>query len=81
MADVILDYAVAEQARAAALGECVEPTVFRSETTGYARWSTYAQTTGRGPAWRAWSEDESCPQRNVAEDTLAGVDDGRYCAR
>ena len=36
---------------------------------------------GRMLSVGAWSEDESCPPRNVAQDTLAGVDDGEYCAR
>ena len=71
MATVILDYAEAEQAAATANGECVEPTVFRAEEDGqggYARWSAHAATLGLD--WRAWSEDESCPQRDVLEDSL-----------
>ncbi|MCZ7678584.1 MAG: PPC domain-containing protein [Sandaracinaceae bacterium] len=74
MAEIVMDYAEREQADAAAAGTCVAPTVFRSETTGYERWRAHAQELGRGAEWRAWSEDEACAQRDVAEDT---VDAGR----
>lgn len=74
MADVILDYAEQEQADA-----CVVPAVFRSETTGYARWRDYAAATGRASAWREWSEDEGCPQRDVAADTEAAHEWTAWC--
>ncbi len=80
MAEVILDHAEDEQTRAAAAGTCVAPTVFRSEPGGYQRWASFAQATGRQAAWRPWSEDESCPQRGVAEDTVAETEAQAYCA-
>lgn len=70
MWEVVMDYADAEAAEATAAGECVEPTVFRAHTDGYARWADFAAADGRGSDWRAWSEDESCPQRNVAQDAV-----------
>lgn len=66
MYDVVMDYAEAEQADA--VDTCLEPTVFRSETTGYTRWSDHAATLGAD--WKAWSEDEACPQRDVVQDTV-----------
>ncbi len=74
MAEIVMDYAEREQADAAAAATCVAPTVFRSEATGYERWRAHAEELGRGAEWRAWSEDEACAQRDVAEDT---VDAGR----
>jgi hypothetical protein len=71
MFDVVLDLARDEQAAAAAAGTCVAPTPFRSEDRGYERWASYAAASGRAAAWRAWSEDESCPQRAVARDREA----------
>jgi hypothetical protein len=71
MHGLILSYAEAETESAAAAGMCRMPTVFRAEADGYARWADYAASLGRADDWRAWSEDESCPQRDVAEDSLA----------
>lgn len=64
MAEIVLDYAAREQE-----GACRAPTVFRAHTDGYARWANHALLLGRGSAWRPWSEDEPCAQRDVAEDT------------
>lgn len=79
MRAIVMQYAEKEQADAAARGECVAPTVFRAEAAdratggdGYGRWRTFAQSIGRGAEWRAWSEDEACAQRDVAEDTITG---------
>jgi hypothetical protein len=71
MYDVIADYAADEKADAEARGVCEPLTVFMSHTDGYQRWATYAASTGRGAAWRAWTEDETCQQANVASDTEA----------
>jgi hypothetical protein len=76
---VIMDYAAQEEADAAAHGTCVAPTVFKNQTDGYARWATYAQATGRGAAWKAWSEDETCPQHNIAADVEAPSEATAYC--
>jgi hypothetical protein len=83
MAEIILDYAEKEQADATAAGMCVAPTIFRNEGGSggdYARWQGYAAATGRGALWRAWSEDESCPQRDVAEDALREGEAEPWCA-
>jgi hypothetical protein len=66
MAAIIMDYATKEQAT-----QCVAPTVFRSEQGGYQRWAAHAASIGQAAAWKAWTEDETCAQRNVAEDTVA----------
>ncbi|MEZ4335285.1 MAG: PPC domain-containing protein [Sandaracinaceae bacterium] len=68
MYGVIMDYAQKEQQDAEAASMCVSPTVFRSETDGYARWAAHAATMG--VTWRAWSEDETCAGRDVPEDAI-----------
>ncbi len=70
MYEIVMDYAQKEQSDAQARGECVEPTIFRSELNGYERWRAHAESLGRGAEWLAWSEDEACAQRDVAEDTV-----------
>jgi hypothetical protein len=77
MADIVMAYAKEEQAKAAKNMMCVQPTVFRAQGGDYATWRAYAEQLGRGAEWRAWSEDEPCAQRNVAEDTLART--ASYC--
>jgi hypothetical protein len=80
---VIMDYEKDEQAKAAAAGTCVAPTVFMAQPgggDGYQRWADFASATGRGAAWRPWSEDEACAQRGVAQDTIATTPDTAFCA-
>jgi hypothetical protein len=67
MFDIVMNKAHAEQGTS-----CVTPTVFKSQaTTGYGLWQQHAQALGRGAEWRAWSEDEACPQRAIPEDAEA----------
>ncbi|MBX3161501.1 MAG: PPC domain-containing protein [Deltaproteobacteria bacterium] len=80
MYDIIMDKARAEKAANDAAGVCRAPTVFKSRTDGYALWQTHAMLLGRGAEWRAWSEDEACTQRNVAQDTEGGGAATAYCA-
>ncbi|MBK9031888.1 MAG: hypothetical protein IPL61_11270 [Myxococcales bacterium] len=80
MYDVIMSYARAEQTAAEAAHTCAAPTVFRAEDDGYQRWAAHAAATGVGGSWRAWSEDESCPQRDVAADEIAANQAPNYCA-
>ncbi|HJL20417.1 MAG TPA: hypothetical protein RMH99_32420 [Sandaracinaceae bacterium LLY-WYZ-13_1] len=70
MYDIIMDYAEAEQAEAEASAMCSAPTVFRAEADGYARWRDHAASLERGDEWNAWSEDESCSQRDVPQDLV-----------
>lgn len=79
MYEVIVDYANAEQEEATNAGTCVAPTVFMNQADGYQRWADYAESTGRGAMWRAWSEDEACEQRNVASDTEAEHAGNAFC--
>jgi hypothetical protein len=76
---LIMAKAEADQAAADARGVCVAPVVFASRSDGYAVWASYAASVGRGSEWKAWSEDEGCPQRNVAADTIAPLDATPYC--
>ncbi len=78
MYEIIMDYARQEQADADAGGMCVTPTVFMNRD-GYGLWKEYAESTGRGAAWVPWSEDESCPQRNVATDTESAHEWADFC--
>ncbi len=79
MYDIVMKQAAAEQAAAEAASTCVAPTVFASRQDGYSKWSAYAATLGRASDWKAWSEDEACPQRNVASDTVAVVEETPFC--
>jgi len=79
MYDVVMAYARDEQAEAEAAMTCVAPTVFRAETGGYARWQAKAQAMGQGAAWKAWTEDETCPQRAATADQVADNEAPAYC--
>lgn len=77
MAEIILDYAAAEQRRNAAAGMCAAPTVFQAESAGasndgYARWRMHAATLNRAADWRTWSEDEPCMARGNTNDVPSG---------
>ncbi len=73
MAAVVLDYARVEQA-----DQCVEPTIFKSHTDGYARWAAHARTLGKN--WKSWTEDEPCAQKDVVEDRAAGQEATAFCS-
>ncbi len=46
---------------------------------GYAQFRAYAEQTGRGADWVAWSADESCPQADVQADTRDERPSGDAC--
>jgi hypothetical protein len=46
----------------------------------YDRWADHAAATGRAALWRAWSEDESCPQRGVDDDAIATNAAPAFCS-
>jgi hypothetical protein len=75
MGSIVMDYASKEQA-----GVCKMPTVFRAESGGYARWSAHAATLGQAAAWKAWNEDETCPQRDTVDDLVAASTAGDWCS-
>lgn len=81
MYEIIMAEANAEIAAAEAAGTCAAPTVFMNQSNGYARWQARAQQMGQASAWKAWSEDESCPQRGVASDRVAAVEQTAFCSR
>lgn len=80
MAEIVLDYARVEREEAEANQTCVEPTVFRSRTDGYDTWRKHAESLGRSAEWKAWSEDEPCAQRAVAQDTEKEFGAAPYCS-
>ena len=69
-----MDYAEKEQE-----GQCRVPTAFRASMGGYDMWARHAASLGRQLEWKAWSEDEPCAQRNVAEDRLAPSEALPFC--
>jgi hypothetical protein len=81
MYEIVMAEARAELAAAEAAGTCAAPTVFMNQSDGYARWAARAQQLGQGAAWRAWSEDETCAQRDVSRDEIATVEQTAFCAR
>ena len=69
MYEIVMDYA---QAEVDAAGEaCIAPTVFGAIGGGYELWASHAERLGRADEWVAWSEDESCPQRDVSDDAVS----------
>jgi hypothetical protein len=82
MADIILDMAAKEQDNAASGNVCKAPTVFHAfgGGDGYSFWKQHAEDMGRGADWRAWSEDEPCAQRSVAEDTTTFRSGEDFCS-
>jgi hypothetical protein len=63
MHQIIMDYNEERMAQG-----CQEPVVFKAMGGGYSVFQQYAEETGRGHLWRAWSEDEPCPQRDTDND-------------
>ena len=80
MYGLIVKKAEADKAAADARGVCEAPVVFAARTDGYQYWASYAASLGRSAEWKAWSEDEACPQKNVAADTVAALDATPYCS-
>ena len=48
---------------------CLLPTPFYAQNGGYQVFADFATSIGRGGEWRPWSEDETCSQRDVTDDT------------
>ncbi|HUS31030.1 MAG TPA: hypothetical protein VMZ53_21115, partial [Kofleriaceae bacterium] len=80
MYDIIQKKAAADKAAADARNVCEPPVVFKSRSDGYKYWADYAASIGRGAEWRAWSEDETCAQKNVASDTETALSATPYCS-
>ena len=80
MYSIIMNAARADLAAADAAHTCAAPVVFKSRADGYQRWADRAAALGRAADWRAWSEDESCPQRAIAADAPAAFAATPYCA-
>jgi hypothetical protein len=72
MYETIVDFNASRQEEAAM---CLPPIVFKAMDGGYAAFRAHDPT-----GWVDWSEDESCPQRNVANDTEAAFAGTSYCA-
>jgi len=79
MYEIVMAYNTADQAEAEAAGVCRAPVVFMNRDGGYAVFAEYAESIDRGDEWVPWSEDESCPQRDVQDDTEAEHRRTAYC--
>ena len=80
MYDVVMDLNVQRQTDSMS---CLEPVVFMNrddESDGYEVFRAHATTLGLADAWQPWSEDESCPQRDVPADSVSASDVTAYCA-
>jgi hypothetical protein len=81
MAEIVMDYAKKEQARADVQKVC-KVTVFKNGAggkPGYDLWKAHAASIGRAADWKEWSEDERCDQRAVAEDLLTDSAKANQC--
>lgn len=81
MAEIVMDYAKKEQARADVQKVC-KVTVFKNGAggkPGYELWKAHAASIGRAADWKEWSEDERCDQRAVAEDLLTESAKANQC--
>ncbi len=79
MYDIIMDLNIKAQQDAEM---CVAPIVFMNrddDGDGYDLFRQHAIELDRESDWVAWSEDESCPQRDVAVDTEAEPDQLAFC--
>jgi hypothetical protein len=65
MYQVIMDY---NRRLSGMTGTCEQPEVFMNND-GYSNFFEHAQSMGLDADWVAWSEDETCPQRDVVADT------------
>ena len=80
MYDIIMKKTAADKAAADSRGVCEAPVVFKSRADGYKYWADYAASLGRSSEWRAWTEDESCPQKTVASDTETALSATPFCS-
>ncbi|MCB9674591.1 MAG: hypothetical protein H6737_05700 [Alphaproteobacteria bacterium] len=78
MHTIIMDFN-RDRAASAAPNECMDPVVFKARDGDYALFRNYAVATGRADLWRAWSEDETCPQRDVQDDSEANTPWADWC--
>ena len=78
MFEIILQRAV-DETRDHTTQSCKMPTGFYARNGGYDDWQAYSVSIGRGDQWVRWSEDESCPQRDVENDTEAQHNGSSWC--
>ncbi len=76
MFDIIMDLVDSQEDAAAS---CSPPPVFMVEDDGYAPYEAQAKKLGQESYWMAWSADETCPQKNVTDDTEAEHEWTSYC--
>ena len=65
MFDVVMSYNLSLQDSS---DSCALPAVFMAKDGGYQLFANHANSMGLGNQWVPWSEDETCPQRDVSDD-------------
>ncbi|MCA9515624.1 MAG: hypothetical protein KC635_11830 [Myxococcales bacterium] len=60
--------------------QCLEPVAFKAVGGGYDVFADYAASIDKAAEWRAWSEDEPCPQRDVVDDLETAHAWSGFCA-
>ena len=74
MYEIIMDYTESLMSNS-----CQAPVVFKCSGGGYDTFAQYAEQTARGHLWKPWTEDESCSQRDVTDDTAVATDAAPWC--
>ena len=65
MFQIVMDYNQSLQQ-----DQCTAPEVFKCSGGGYQVFADFTAQTGRAHLWKPWTEDESCPQAGVTDDTI-----------
>jgi hypothetical protein len=68
MYQIVMDYAMQLEAQSST---CAPPPIFMVQSGGFHAFKKFAKDTGRELQWKPWSADETCPQKNVTDDTEA----------
>ncbi len=74
MYEIIMDYNSSLLA-----DSCQAPVVFKCSGGGYETFAQFAAETDRSHLWKPWTEDESCSQRDVTDDTTKATDATPWC--
>ncbi|PJB33323.1 MAG: hypothetical protein CO108_31145 [Deltaproteobacteria bacterium CG_4_9_14_3_um_filter_63_12] len=79
MFDIVMDYNQ-KHAYDETTQTCNGTTVFMARDSDYALFREHAISLGRGAEWLPWTEDETCPQSSVANDTEAVHEGTLFCS-
>lgn len=77
MFEIIMDYVKTLEKASPSCAE--RPPVFMLKNSGYDLFKEHAKKMGLEHYWKDWSADETCPQKNVSDDTEAQHEWAPYC--